>query len=70
MKVVRVIELYRMEGGGRDRKLSEEGSNLWLRGLLLHILIHLPVWCHDSLHLAFKIQAPLHEMVNLKEMIN
>jgi hypothetical protein len=56
-----------MHSGRGDRRHSE-GGYLRLLYLLLHVLTHLLLWCHDSLHLAFKFQAPLHELVNLKEI--
>ena len=40
LKVVTVIKRCR---------LAEERADLWLLYLLLHGLIHLTVWCHDSL---------------------
>jgi hypothetical protein len=51
LKVVRVIERYRMHDGEADRSLSE-GGDLRLLCLLLHVLIHILVWYHDSLRLA------------------
>jgi len=37
--------------------------------LLLHFVLHLFGWSHDRLALWLKFQAPIHETVNLKEMI-
>jgi hypothetical protein len=34
-------------------------GDLWFLCLLLHVLIHLLVWCHDSLHLVLELQACL-----------
>ena len=36
--------------------------------LLLHICIHLSVWCHDTLQIMLKFQASIHKTVYLKEM--
>ena len=35
----------------RKKTWWRKGSNLWLLYLLLYVLIHLPVWCHNSLQL-------------------
>jgi len=54
-----------MYGGKGD---SEESSDLRLLCLLVHALIHSITWCHNSLQFVLKFQAPVLEMVNLKEM--
>lgn len=54
----------------RQREDCKERCDLWLLYLLLHALIHFLVQYHDSFYLRLKFQASVHELFDLKEMIN
>jgi hypothetical protein len=58
-----VTEQFRVYGGVGDESLDELLH-------LLHVLIHVLVWCYDSQHLMLKYQAPIYEMADLKNMID
>jgi hypothetical protein len=48
--VVNFIKSYRVHGGELDRKLNQEINTLRWLCILLHVFIHLILWCHDTLH--------------------
>lgn len=49
--------------------LSHEGDDLRWLYILLHVLTHLLACCHEILHLAFELQAPLNEAGYSKRII-
>lgn len=55
-------------GGGGDRSLSEEISDFRLLYIPLHLLMcvrmHLLVWCHDSLHIVFKLHVKYKDVID------
>jgi hypothetical protein len=53
----------------QDTLLSGRRGDLWLLCLLLHVLIHLCVRYHDTLHLMLKSQAPIYEIVEPKQVL-
>jgi hypothetical protein len=50
VRSVRVIERHILRGGRGDWRFREERGDIWLHCRLLHVLMHLLVWCHHSLH--------------------
>lgn len=49
-----------MHGDGGDRSRSEERSDF----RLLYILLHLLVWCQDSLRIVFKSQVRYKDVID------
>jgi hypothetical protein len=49
MKDVRVNERRRMHHGGGKIRVGEEGGDISVFYLVLPVLVHLLLWCHDSL---------------------
>jgi len=49
----------------KDNRLGEKEV---IYHILLHVLLFLLVWCHESFHFMLKFQAHIQEMVNLKEV--
>jgi hypothetical protein len=65
---LRVIK-QQSDDGVDDRGLIEEIGKPQPLCLLVHVLTHFLVWCHNSLILILKFQTHTHEMGNLKEVI-
>jgi hypothetical protein len=49
----------------KDNRLGERAA---IYHTLLHVLLFLLVWCHESFYFMFKFQAHIQEMVDLKEV--
>lgn len=64
---LRVIK-QQSDDGVDDRGLTEEKGKPQLLCLLVHVLTHFLVWCHDSLTLFLEFKTYTHEMDNLKEV--
>ena len=52
----------------RDWRHSEIRGDLQLLWLFLHVLTLVLVWCYDILHIMLTFQAPIHAMVDVREM--
>lgn len=49
----------------KDNRLGEKEV---IYHILLHVLLFLLLWCHESFHFLLEYQAHIQEMVNLKEV--
>jgi hypothetical protein len=66
VKVVRVFKWHRGMEETETEYFVYEGGNQ--QCLLLHIIMYLYLWCHDSLHFMLTLQALIDEVVNLKKL--